>query len=86
MADTFIKVQYPTGASTFATAMTITDNGNVGIGTTGPTAKLDVVGTTELSGNVTINSNLNVDSGTLFVNGSNNKVGVNTTNTTLIPS
>jgi hypothetical protein len=53
--------------------------GNVGIGETNPSAKLDVVGTTELNGNVTINSNLTVDTDALFVDGAAGQVGIGTT-------
>ncbi|MHA1835247.1 MAG: hypothetical protein ACTSV7_14830 [Candidatus Baldrarchaeia archaeon] len=45
----------------------IDSSGNVGIGTTSPTAKLDVRG------------DLNVDSGTLVVDSTNNRVGIGTT-------
>jgi hypothetical protein len=51
----------------------------VGIGTNSPSAKLDVVGTTNLTGNVTINSNMTVDTNTLFVDGTNDRVGIGTT-------
>jgi len=47
--------------------LTVASAGNVGIGTTSPTAKLDVRG------------NLNVDSGTLVVDSTNNRVGIGTT-------
>jgi len=54
--------------------LNIADGGNVGISTSVPSAKLDVVGDTELNGD------LNVDSGTLFVDSTNNYVGIGTTN------
>jgi hypothetical protein len=47
----------------------VTDGGNVGIGEVNSSAALDVVGTTELNGQVTINSNLFVVGGTATVNG-----------------
>ena len=56
--------------------MTINSIGNVGIGTTNPTSRLQV------EGDVDINSNLDVDGGTLVVDGSNNRVGIGTTNPT----
>ena len=56
--------------------MVIDPDGNVGIGTASPSARLDVVGTTELNGDVTINSNLTVDTDTLFVDGSSGRVGI----------
>ena len=43
--------------------------GNVGIGETSPSATLDVVGATELNGDVTINRNTTVHTDTLFVDG-----------------
>jgi hypothetical protein len=50
--------------------MTFANGGNIGIGTNAPSAKLDVVGTTELNGTTTVNGSAKV-SGTLTVN--NNK-------------
>ncbi len=48
--------------------------GNVGIGTSNPQATLNVVGTTNLTSNLTVNG------GTLFVNANSNYVGIGTTN------
>ncbi len=62
-----------------AARMVIVPSGNVGIGTSAPSARLDVVGPTELNGDVTINSNLTVDSDALFVNGASGNVGIGTT-------
>ncbi len=50
-----------------STRVAIANGGNVGIGTTAPTAKLNVVGTTALNGTVTVTGTENV-SGTLTVN------------------
>jgi len=47
-------------------------SGNVGIGTSTPNNKLEVVG------NMTVSKNFSVDSGTLFVNSNTNKVGIGT--------
>ena len=66
-------------ASTAADQFLIRAAGGVGIGETNPSATLDVVGTTELNGDVTINSNLTVDTDTLFVDGTNGRVGIGTT-------
>jgi hypothetical protein len=51
----------------------ITSTGNVGIGTTTPSSTLDVSGTSNITGN------LSVDTNTLFVDASNNRVGIGTT-------
>jgi hypothetical protein len=61
--------------------MRVTSSGSVGIGQTDPSAKLDVVGATELNGDVIIgsNSSLTVDTNTLHVNALNNRVGIGTT-------
>lgn len=62
------------------TAAVVVDmDGNVGVGQEAPSARLDVEGTTELNGDVTINSNLTVDTNTLFVDGTNGNVGIGTT-------
>ncbi len=51
------------------------DNGtNVGIGTTSPSALLDVAGEVNITGNLTVDTN------TLFVDATNNYVGIGTTN------
>jgi hypothetical protein len=50
------------------------NTGNVGLGTATPLARLDV------GGNARVTGNLNVDDGTLWVDATNNRVGVNNTN------
>lgn len=56
------------------TGMFIQDGGNVGVGTSGPTSILHIVGDT-----TTLDSHLNVDSGVLYVDKTLNRVGINTT-------
>lgn len=61
-------------------------NNRLGINNTAPDASLTVTGTANVSGNVVIGGalhaiagNVNFDSGTLFVDSANNRVGVNNT-------
>lgn len=53
------------------------DGGNVGIGTTGPSSKLHVNGTSNLAGATTIGGNATVNNGVLSVTPSAATVGVN---------
>ena len=53
--------------------MFIQDGGNVGVGTSGPTSILHVVGDT-----TTLDTNLDVDGGVLYVDKTTNRVGINT--------
>ena len=72
----------PSDGLTVGTDQLVVSSGNVGIGTTSPSARLDVVGTTELNGDVTINSSLAVNTDKLFVNGTTGNVGIGTANPT----
>ena len=65
-----------TGGGNAVRLETITDS--VGIGTSTPTAKLDVVGETKLTGNVEINSTLTIDTDAIFLDGTNKQVGIGT--------
>jgi hypothetical protein len=67
------NVADPNPASISDEKMRINNDGNVGIGTTAPSATLDVSGTANITGN------LSVDTNTLFVDASNNRVGIGTT-------
>ena len=55
-----------------------TASDNVGIGAASPSAKLDVVGDTELNGAVTVSGNLTVDTSTFSVDSANNRAGIGT--------
>lgn len=77
---------HTSGTTAAAEDMRIDAGGNVGIGNTAPNAKLQVTGTANISGNVaiagtshTLAGNVNIDAGTLFVDGVNNRVGVGNT-------
>ena len=52
--------------------------GNISIGHGIPSAQLDVVGNTELNGNLDLSGDLDVDANTLFVESSSNEVGIGT--------
>jgi len=74
-----------TGAADISLAANIQGNANVG-GTLGVVGAATITGTSTLTGNVTmsgalqtISGNVNIDTGTLFVDGTNNRVGVNNT-------
>ena len=68
-----------TSSWTDRTGKGVTTNVRVGVGTNNPSAKLDVVGNTELNGDVAINSDLDVGGGILYVDGSLSRVGIGTT-------
>ena len=52
----------------------------LGIGTTNPTATLDVVGNALITGVATVSGNLTVNGNTLSVNAATNRIGIGTTN------
>ncbi len=52
--------------------------GNLGIGTTNPTSKLTVQGNALITGVATVTNNFTVDSGTIYADATNNRVGINT--------
>lgn len=61
-------------------------NNRVGINNTTPDASLHITGTANITGNTvlsgtlhTISGNVNIDTGALFVDGTNNRVGINNT-------
>lgn len=61
--DTNGHMYFVTGVSVPATRMVIKNDGNVGIGTTGPGYKLEIVGTFGITGAMTINGAVTVLSG-----------------------
>ncbi len=70
----FIEVQDSFPVPVFA----VTHDLKVGVGTSNPSAKLHVLGETQLTGDVAINSNLTVDTDALFVDGTDKQVGIGT--------
>ena len=60
-------------------------NNNIGIGNVTPTSLLTVTGTaalgnTTITGTLTASANVNLDSGTFFVDGTNDRIGIGTSN------
>ena len=55
-------------------------DGNFGIGVGNPSTKLDVDGSALIRSNASVTGNLLVDTNTLFVDATNNRVGIGTTN------
>jgi hypothetical protein len=64
--------------SNISEAIRINSSQNVGIGQIAPTFKLDVSGTARITSNTQINGNLVVDTNTLYIDSTNNCVGIRT--------
>ena len=69
-----------TGISTggFIDTTIVSKDGNIGIGSTQPTAILDVNGTLNVTGVSTFTGDANFDNGTLYVDSANNRIGIGT--------
>jgi len=60
-------------------AVVIDNNGQVGIGTTSPTYKLEVAGNMSVAGFVNMSANVSLGTGVLFVDNTSSRVGIGTT-------
>jgi len=63
---------YTTQAGVIAEQMRIDEDGNVGIGTTTPTQKLEIIGNVKIIGNVTINDS--TSDGSIFIDSENDAI------------
>jgi hypothetical protein len=72
-------ITFETGTTSRTERLRINSNGNLLINTTTDAGfRLDVNGTARVQGDATITGNLTVDTNSLFVNASNNRIGIGT--------